>query len=232
MFKGTTAWQLLSLHVEEQSPIITFKNVQWRKTICQSVRLHSLFFLFLSWLELLTHLPLTLLTLKSRSYTTTVPPQPESQLVFILCSELLISLAMSADSIICSQSDICSCFPGLQAQSTSREKEHTCSSDRGKAQSGRDSWEWTRVIVDSEKTQSKEESPARILPVCTSHPHTQTCRYPPFNCTHEKYWCYFLLAPLHRDLSVPLNLVDSVGCSRMQGKCLSTQWNHCLFVLF
>lgn len=63
-------------------------------------------------------------------------------------------------------------FPGLQAQSTSLKKEHTCSSDRGKAQPGRGSREWTRVVVNSEKTQSEEESPARILPVCTSHPYT------------------------------------------------------------
>lgn len=102
---------------------------------------------------------------------------------------------MSAESITCCQLDICSCFPGLQAQSTSCKKEHTCSSDRGKTQSGRDSWERTRFIVDSKKTQSEEESPARILPVCTSHPHTQTCRYPPLTVTMINTDTVFCLLP-------------------------------------
>lgn len=106
------------------------------------------------------------------------------RLLLILWWELLVCLAKSAKSIIWFQLDSCSCSPGLQAQSTSCKKDHTYSSDGGKAKSGRDSWEWTWFIIEYKKTQSEEESAARILPVCTSHAHTQTCRYP-LNWNHD-----------------------------------------------
>lgn len=95
----------------------------------------------------------------------------------IVLKMLLLYLDKSALSVLSHQLDRCLFFLVLQAQSTSCKKRHTCSNDRGKGQSGRDSWERTGFIIKSQKTQSEEESPARILSVCTSHPHTQTCRY-------------------------------------------------------
>lgn len=113
----------------------------------------------------------------------------------------------------CCQLDSFPCFLGLQAQSTSRKKECACSTGRGEAQSGRDSWEWTRFCIGSEKTQSEEESPARILSVCTSHAHTQTRRYPQTLRPWVMLMLFFVLTHLHSDVIVSLPLVW--GLSKM-----------------
>lgn len=111
----------------------------------------------------------------------------------------------------CCQLDSFPYFLGLQAQSTSRKKERACSTGRGEVQSGRDSWEWTRFCIGSEKTQSEEESPARILSVCTSHAHTQTRRYPQTLRPWVMLMPFFVFTHLHSDVIVSLQLVEGLS---------------------
>ena len=63
---------------------------------------------------------------------------------------------------------------------------------------------------ESSSSLRKRKVKKRVLPEFYQSVQVTPTRKPvgtPFNCNHDKYWLYVLLAPLHRNISLPLTPV-------------------------